>query len=402
MTRAVITGMGLICGNAKNKAEFAEALFSGKSGIKKCRAFPTDDLSTSYFGEIDDFPKENLPKTDRLRLIFDHCIEELLADAMLCKEDLTAMGSHCRTFWGTLIYNNDWFLEHCKKKRAGIIGDSFIARSNEYTTYLRNLTGACGKATVVSSACASGTTAVGMAVRAIKAGLCEAAVAGGADALSCVTAYGFNSLKALSGHVCKPFTMGRDGINIGEAGAFFFIESLEHAKARGAKIYAEIVGSAINNDAYHITSLQPDGIGAAKIMVAALQDAGLTVQDIDYINAHGTGTQTNDAAEMKAVSQVFGANERPVYFSTTKALLGHCMGASGAIELAAVILAIKAGKYLPMPSFDKAELILGAANIKITDEAVNLDINYALSTSFAFSGNNAAVILKKYAGGGDV
>ncbi len=391
MDRVVITGMGVVCGNANDKNEFAEACFQGTQGIKSCTAFNTNGLSTSFFGEI-----ENLDNDTRFFTILKKSAEAMMTDAKISRKDIISWGNKCRMFLGTLIFSSHYFYRHSLAKVENK-SDNFIAHMNDFSTYAKEILGVKGACEIISASCASGTTAAGMALDYIRSGLCDCAVVGGVDSLSIVTAYGFNALKSLSGSVCNPFDEERDGINIGECGALFLFESLEHAQKRNAKIYCEVVGYALGNDAYHITSPEPNGEGAYRTMKAALDDADIEATDIDYINAHGTGTLINDGMETKAIEKLFADIDKNISVSSTKALIGHCMGASGAIELASIILSMKNKKYIPMPKLKNN--ILKAENIQISDKTFDLDIDYAISNSFAFSGNSAALIIKNYEGG---
>ena len=391
MNRVVVTAMGVVCGNADDKNEFAAACFEGKQGIKNCTAFNTNGLSTSFFGEI-----ENLDNDTRFFTILKKSAASMLNDAQICKDDIISWGNKCRMFFGTLIFSSHYFYRHSLAKKDGK-ADNFIAHMNDFSNYAKEILGVKGAAEIISSSCSSGTTAAGMAADYIRAGLCECAIVGGVDSLSIVTAYGFNSLKSLSGSICNPFDENRDGINIGECGAMFLFESLEHAKKRNAKIYCEVAGYATGNDAYHITSPEPNGEGAFNTMKAALDDAKISAADIDYINAHGTGTLINDSMETKAIEKLFGNIGKNISVSSTKSLIGHCMGASGAIELASIILSMKNKKYIPMPNLKKN--IFTAENLKVSNKTFDLNIDYAISNSFAFSGNSAALVVKNFEGG---
>lgn len=399
--RVVVTGMGLVAGDARDKASFAKLCFSGASVIKKCSVFDTQGLSTPFFGQaegIGESPAQTGQGKNRNERYFELLklsAQGLLADAGVTREYIEKLGRNCRMFLGTLIFSADAYDRHCRARREGReASDDSLASMNEFSGYARELLGIRGAATVVSSSCASGTTAIGMAMDYIRSGLCECAVAGGVDCLAQHTAYGFHALKSLSSGVTNPFDAKRDGINIGECGALFFLESLEHAQARGAAIAGEISGYALSNDAYHITSPRPDGEGAYRTIKAALEDAGITAGEVGYINAHGTGTPANDSMETKALEQIFGASERPVPLSSTKALLGHCMGASGAIELASVILALQYQRYLPMPRLK--ESIVTGKGLRLARESFPLEAEYALKNSFAFSGNSSALVVRRY------
>lgn len=379
----MITGMGVVCANADNKTEFADACFSGKVGIKECTAFNTEGLLTPYFGQVDSVQGE-----DRFHALLQKSAEEMMSDAKIDREYIASMGSRCRMFFGTLLYGADAYYKHNVSKSQGI-PNTHLAHINDFSVYAKDILGVKGTVTVISSACASGTTAAGMALDYIRNGICDCAVVGGVDALSIVTACGFHSLKSLSSGICNPYDNGRDGINIGECGVFFLFESLASARKRNAKIYCEAVGYAIGNDAYHITSPEPDGEGAYRTMKAAIEDAGIKPSDIDYINGHGTGTLLNDAMETKAIEKLMEG--RAVPLSSTKSMIGHCMGASGAIELASMILSMQNGKYIPMPGLSaKME-----GNVEMSAQSYGLEIDYAMSNSFAFAGNSASIVIKK-------
>ena len=384
MERVVITGIGCICGNAGNLNELQEACTQGRSGIRTCTVFDAGRLLTDQFGEVPDIAGEN-----RLYELIRISCGQMMEDAGLSKEQIAAHGTKFRLFFGSLLFNADTYLKHSEAMSAGK-EDSSLVKMNEYAAYIADLTGVQGMIDVASPACASGTTAIGMAFDYIRNGLCDCAIAGGADSLNKISAYGFHSLKALSGSVCNPYDETRDGITIGECGAFFMLENLPHALKRGAKIYCEIAGYALGNDAYHITSPEPKGEEAFHTMKSALDDALLSPEKLDYINGHGTGSVLNDSMETAAMYLLYGEREKP-HISSTKALLGHCMGASGAIELASVIGVMQSGKPIRMPNMKEP---IGGEEMFISPE--HMDIHYAMSNSFGFAGNSASLIIRKY------
>lgn len=391
MKRVVITGIGVVCGNAGNKEEFAQAVFFGKSGIKKCAVFDTNGLLTPYFGQADSIEDKN-----RFYVLLKKSADEMMTDAKISMEYLSSLGRKCRMFLGSLLYSSDAYYTHSKAKREHKECDS-LAHMNDYSAYAKKITGVQGEVFISSAACASGTAAAGMALDFIRNGICDCAVVGGVDSLSIIAAYGFNALKSLSRGVCNPYDMNRDGINLGECGAFLFLESLGHALARNANIYCELTGYALGNDAYHITSPEPNGIGAYNTMLSAVNDAGILAGDIDYINGHGTGTQINDSMEIKAAEKLIAGTDKKILLSSTKSMIGHCMGASGVVELISVILSMQYGKYIPLPNLKNT--IGDSDNIKTSDKTFDTDIEYSLSNSFAFAGNSASVVVKKYHGG---
>lgn len=389
--RVVITGMGIVCGNAKNTKDFAKAVFTGESGIKKCTVFNTDGLLTSYFGQVDGIQEKN-----RFYALMKESAEEMMADANIGSEYLFSLGLNCRMFLGSLLYSSDTYYNHSKAKQDHEMND-FLAHMNDYSAYAKKITGIQGEVFISSAACASGTTAAGMAFDFIRGGVCDCAVVGGVDSLSIIAAYGFNALKSLSNGICNPYDITRDGINLGECGAFLLFEELEHALERNARIYCELAGYALGNDAYHITSPEPNGNGAYYTMKLAVDDSGIQAENIDYINGHGTGTQINDSMETKAVEKFAGEIAENILLSSTKSTIGHCMGASGAAELISMILSMQYGKYIPLPNLKNA--VEGSVKIRMSNKTFDTDIEYALSNSFAFAGNSASVVVKKYHGG---
>ncbi len=384
MKRVVITGIGAVSSNASSYRELVEACSRGASGIRTCTVFDAGELLTDQFGEVPGIEEDN-----RLYELIRRSCTEMMDSAGVDREYIEGKGRKCRMFYGTLLSTADTYLKHSKDMSEGK-ENLEMALMNEFADYAAELTGVRGVIDISSAACASGTTALGMAFDFIRNGICDMAVAGGADSLNALSGYGFHSLKSLTQSVCNPYDESHDGITIGECGAFFMVESLEHALSRNADIRCELVGYAIGNDAYHITSPEPNGIEAHHIMKSALEDAGIRPEDVDYINGHGTGTTINDTMEMRAVELLFGDAKKP-HVSSTKALIGHCMGASGAIELASVIGMMETGKPVIMPNL-KAPL----EGEKMFCSPEGIDIGYAISNSFGFAGNSAALVVKRF------
>ncbi len=258
----------------------------------------------------------------------------------------------------------------------------------------------------VCSACATSTNAIADAYNLIRLGKANAIVSGGSEAA--VTAAGiggFNAMNALSTRnddpatASRPFSASRDGFVLGEGGGCLILEELEHAKARGAKIYAELCGAGMSGDAYHITASHPDGLGARLVMENALEDAQIKPEDIDYINVHGTSTPVGDVSEIKAIQEVFGDHAYKLSISSTKSMTGHLLGAAGAVEAIACILSIQEGIIAPTINHadgDNDEDIDYDLNFTF-DKPQKRDVKYALSNTFGFGGHNACVIFKKYA-----
>ena len=257
-----------------------------------------------------------------------------------------------------------------------------------------------------TSACASSTNAISQAFNLIRLGKADMIVSGGAEAAITESGVGgFNAMHALSTrnddpeHASRPFSASRDGFVMGEGAGCLILEELEHAKARGAKIYAELVGEGESADAYHITASHPEGLGANLVMQAALNDAGLKPEDIDYINVHGTSTPVGDVSEIKAITQLFGDAAYKLNISSTKSMTGHLLGAAGAVEAMACVLSIQNDIVPPTINHneeDKDEEI--DYNLNFTfNKAEKREVRAALSNTFGFGGHNACVIFKKYA-----
>ena len=258
-----------------------------------------------------------------------------------------------------------------------------------------------------TSACASSSNALADAFNLIRLGKANMIVSGGAEAAVCATGVGgFNAMHALSTrnddpeHASRPFSASRDGFIMGEGAGCLILEELEHAKARGAKIYAEMVGEGMSGDAHHITASHPEGLGAKLVMTAALEDAGLKPEDIDYINVHGTSTHVGDISEVKAIKDVFGDAAYKLNISSTKSMTGHLLGAAGAVEAMVAVLAVKNDIVPPTINHaddDKDEEI--DYNLNFTfNKAQKRQVRAAISNTFGFGGHNACVVFKKYEG----
>lgn len=384
MNRVVITGIGAVCANADHYKDLAKSCAEGISGFSTCSVFDAGNLLTDQFGQVRSITEEN-----RLFELIRISCTEMMEHAGLTREQIASYKSRCRMFYGTLLSTADTYLQHAQDLEEGTENEK-LALMNEFVGYAAELTGVRGLIDVSSAACASGTTALGMAFDFIRNGICDLAVTGGADSLNALSAYGFHALKSLSGSICRPYDEKHDGITIGECGAFFMVESLEHALERNADILCEIIGYAIGNDAYHITSPEPNGTEAYYTMNSAIENAGISPRDIEYINGHGTGTALNDTMELKAVRLLYENGSGP-HVSSTKALVGHCMGASGAIELASVIGMMESGKPVRMPNLTEP---LEGEEMFLTPDY--LKPSCALSNSFGFAGNSASLVIRQY------
>lgn len=390
--RVVITGVGVIAGNGCNKEKFIQNCEQGVSGIKKCTVFPTRKLRTEYFGQAEGVPvcePDTWEQENRMEVLMKAALREMYKDASCSREMIGGQGTKACLCLGSLMSTIGDIMAYTRREERG-----WLEHSVDFTAWLRKESGVWGGIYVDCAACASSTASAGMAYDFIKNGLYDMAVVGGADPLSPVSAYGFHALQSLSRGICRPFDEERDGINIGEGAAFFLFETLQSAKQRNARIYGEILGYGLNNDAYHVTSPDPEGAGAVASMGSALREAGIASSQVGLINAHGTGTRLNDAMELKAIRKVFGSRAQDLYVDSTKALIGHCMGASGALEMAAVLLEMRDGTYLPMPGLNQP--MEGSEDVFLGKQSGKLRAKYALSNSFAFAGNTASILLGAY------
>ena len=254
----------------------------------------------------------------------------------------------------------------------------------------------CGPVFTTSTACAAGTNSIGIAFDSIRYGHTDAMICGGVDPLSRISINGFNALKSLSAQgLVRAFSQERDGLIIGEGAGIVVLEEYEHAIERNASIYGEVVGYAISNDAYHMTTPDPNGGGAIRSIESCIKDAGLDKEMVDYINAHGTGTVYNDRMEIKAIRDVFGEAAEHLCISSNKGMIGHMLGAAGSIEFIATILSLL-HQFVP-PTINYESCIEGGEHYEFApNKWIPRKIEYALSNSFAFAGNGASIMLKRY------
>ena len=407
--RVVITGIGAITPIGNNANEFWKGIKEGKCGIDTIKAFDVSDFKVKLAAEIKEYnPEEYLDKRSAKRLdkFSQYAIivaREAMKDSMITKEntDMERVGAFIGSGMGgleTIEKEN----KVCFEKGYDKISPMYIPMviSNMAAGNVAIDLGLKGESFSIATACASATHCIGESYRAIKHGYQDVIFTGGTEASITPTGIaGFTNIKALSqsqdnNRASIPFDKERSGFVMGEGAGVIVLEELEHAKKRGAKIYAEIVGYGASSDAYHITSPCPDGEGGARAMVSAIKDAKITPDKIDYINAHGTSTHLNDLCETKAIKTALGDHSKKVMVSSTKGNTGHLLGAAGAVEAIACIKALD-DNFVP-PTI----------NYKVKDEECDLDIvpnegrnvklNYVMSNSLGFGGHNSSIILKKY------
>ncbi|WP_093791854.1 beta-ketoacyl-ACP synthase II [Sporomusa acidovorans] len=408
--RVVITGMGAITPVGIGTNTVWQSLIAGKSGIDRITHFDPSEYSTQIAGEVKDFdPTQYIDKKEAKRM--DRCTQFAVSAAKMAfedagidfdKEDRSRMG----TLIGTGIGGIDTLHEQYKtlfEKGPGRISPFFVPMmiANMPAGQTSITFGLEGPCSCVVTACATGTNAIGDAFKIIQRGDADVMVAGGSEAaVSPAAVAGFCAMKAMSTHndepqkASRPFDSGRDGFVMGEGAGIVVMESLDHAVARGAKIYAEIIGYGLNADAYHITAPAPEGAQAAKCMAMAIKDAGIEPDEVDYINAHGTSTPLNDKNETLAIKSLFGTHAKKLKISSTKSMTGHLLGAAGGVETIVAVLTITNNVIPPTINLENPdpELDLDYVPNKAQEHVVNV----ALSNSFGFGGHNATILVKKY------
>lgn len=409
MTRVVITGLGAIAPNGNGYETFVANTLAGKIGIKPITKFDAQATGISVAGEIDDFyPQAVVGKkaAKRMDLYSQYAVqtaEQAMAMAKITPantrpEDLGVIyGSGI----GGLTTIQDQIIK-MHEKGPKRVSPMFVpmAIANMAAGNLSIRFQAQNISTSIVTACASATNSIGEAFRHIKAGHAQVMITGGAEAsVNEIGIAGFAALTALSPtsdptQASRPFDQARNGFVLGEGAGTLVLEALDHAQARGAQILGEVVGYGTTSDAYHITSPDPAGTQAARAMTLAMQEAGLTPEDIDYINAHGTATAANDAGEAQAIRQVFGDHD--VLVSSTKGMTGHLLGAAGAVE--AVITAAALQKGILPPNVGCQHQDPACPVTLVTKHNQHHPSRYALSNSFGFGGHNAVIAFKRWEG----
>ncbi|HJX11020.1 MAG TPA: beta-ketoacyl-ACP synthase II, partial [Candidatus Binatia bacterium] len=404
--RVVVTGLGLVSPLGTGLAKNWDALSGGRSGIRKLTRFPISDAFASRIaGEVPDFRAEDFIETKEIKKM-DLFIQYAVAAAAMASED---GGFKVEPDWavqvGVIVGVGFCGIETIETTKEALLNGGprkispfFIPKviSNLAPGQIAIRHGAKGVNWTPTSACASGTHAIGEAFHLIRRGLQDAVIAGGAEsAITPLGVGGFAAMKALSTRndeperASRPFDKDRDGFVIGEGSGIMILEEREQALKRGAKVYAEVIGYGANGDAYHITAPAPEGDGAARCMALALKDAGIAPSEVDYINAHGTSTEYNDANETHAIKRVFGEHALKLAVSSTKSMTGHLLGAAGAVEGVFSALTLHHGIIPPTINYENPD---PACDLDyVPNEARKADVRVALSNSFGFGGTNACV-----------
>ncbi len=414
LKRVVVTGLGAITPLGNTLSETWEGLINGRSGAGPITQFDASKFKTQFACEVKDFDplqmmdRKEVRKCDRYTLLALKAADDAIVDSGLDleKENMDRVGvifsagiGGIKTFEEEVMgydaergprFNPFFIPKMIADIAAGQISMKYGFRGPNFATV---------------SACASSTNAISDAFNYIRLGKANAIITGGAEAaVSIASIGGFNAMNALSTRndspetASRPFSASRDGFVMGEGAGCLVLEELEHALARGADIYCEVVGTGMSADAYHLTATHPEGLGAILVMKNALEDAGMQPEDIDYINVHGTSTPVGDISEIKAIKDVFGESAYKMNISSTKSMTGHMLGAAGAVEAIACIMSVKENIVPPTINHeegdDDPEIDY---NLNLTfNKAQKREVNAALSNSFGFGGHNASMIVKKF------
>ena len=412
LKRVVVTGLGALTPVGNTAEETWNNLVAGASGADPITRFDASLFKTRFACEVKDFQPNDLldrkeaRRMDRFTQFGVVVANEAIADSGLNfnKEDLDRIG----VIWGSGIGGIDTFFEQVK----GFVDNDLNPRFNPFLIpmmisditpgRISMLHGLRGPNYTTVSACASSTNALIDSFNLIRLGKADIIVTGGSEAaINPVGMGGFNAMNALSTRnddpktASRPFDAERDGFVMGEGGASIILEEYEHAKARGAKIYAEMVGGGLSADAHHLTAPHPEGLGARNVMANAIEDAGMKPEDVDYVNVHGTSTPLGDVAETKAIQHVFGEHAYNFNISSTKSMTGHLLGAAGAVEAMASIMAVYTNTIPPtINHFTDDENLDPKLNFTF-HSAQEREVRAALSNTFGFGGHNASVLFKK-------
>ena len=412
LKRVVVTGMGALTPIGNNLEAYWEGLRTGRSGSAPITYFDTEKFKTKFACELkgynpeDYFDRKEARKLDRFAQYALVSSDEAIADSGIDLNNVDKF--RVGVVWGAGIGG----LETFQNEVIGFAEGDGTPRFNPFfiPKMIADIApgnisikhGFMGPNYTTVSACASAANAMIDALNYIRLGHCDVIVTGGSEAAVTMAGMGgFNAMHALSTRndspetASRPFDATRDGFVLGEGAGALILEEYEHAKARGAKIYAEVLGGGLSSDAYHMTAPHPEGIGVVKVMENCLQNAGLNPEDVDAINTHGTSTPLGDVAELKAISKVFGDHAPNININSTKSMTGHLLGAAGAIEAIASILAMEHGMVPPTINHSVVDEQIDPSLNLTLNKAQKREVNVAMSNTFGFGGHNACILFKK-------
>ena len=412
LKRVVVTGLGALTPIGNNVSDYWDALITGKSGCANITYFDTEKFKTKFacelknFDPLTHFNRKEARKLDRFAQYALVSSDEAIEDSNLNLDEIDKF--RVGVIWGAGIGGLETFQNEMTNYSEGdgtprfnpffipkMIAD--IAPANISIKY-----GFMGANFTTVSACASSANAMIDALNYIRLGHCDVIVTGGSEAAVTIAGMGgFNAMHALSTQnespktASRPFDATRDGFVLGEGAGALIFEEYEHAKKRGAKIYAEVIGGGMSSDAYHMTAPHPEGIGVERVMLNSLRDAGIKPEDVDAINTHGTSTPLGDVAELKAITKVFGKYAKNININSTKSMTGHLLGAAGAIEAISSILSINHGMIPPTINHTTVDEKIDPTLNLTLNKAQKREVKIAMSNTFGFGGHNACVLFKK-------
>jgi len=398
----VISGMGIISPIGNNIEEFCQNLRRGVAGIDKITAFDTSGLRTKWGGEIKGFnpdahfTRQELRRMDRASQISLVAVREAIEESGIDfgKEDKIKCGVFLGTTLGGMISGGKYYRELYVNQRP------YASRLLDYPLYSVGTRicidyGLLGPNIVISTACSSSNIAIGCGLDLIRYGDMDIMIVGGFDTMTELTCAGFGVMRNTSpDKYCRPFDKNRKGLLLGEGAGILILEELEHCRNRGGKIIGEIAGYGMSSDAYHMTAPEVTGKGPSLAISNAIKDSGINKEEINYINAHGTGTIHNDLIETKAIKRIFGEDAYKIPVSSTKSMIGHTLGASGAIELITSLLAINKGFIPPTINYETKDPNCDLNYVPNVGK--EQEVNCVLSNNFGFGGNNCSIIVKKF------
>jgi 3-oxoacyl-[acyl-carrier-protein] synthase II len=412
LKRVVITGLGALTPIGNNIQEYWDALLHGKSGAAPITYYDTEKHKTKFACEIKNFNIEDYMDRKESRRLDKFAQYAIAASDEAIKDSGVTLENSDRTrigvIWGAGIGGLETFQEevmyYAKGDGTPRFNPFFIPKmiADIAPAHISMRNGYMGPNYTTVSACASSANAMIDAFNYIRLGMCDVIISGGSEAAVTIAGMGgFNSMHALSTRnespetASRPFDANRDGFVLGEGAGALVLEEYEHAKARGATIYCEVGGGGMSSDAYHLTAPHPEGIGVIAVMENTLRDAEMTPDQIDHINTHGTSTPLGDVAELKAISHVFGSHAKNININSTKSMTGHLLGAAGAIEAIASILAMVHGVVPPTINHTTVDEKINPELNLTLNKPQKREINVAMSNTFGFGGHNACVLFKK-------
>ena len=400
--RVVVTGMGVVSAVGNDLPTFWQSLKEGQSGIKPLTIFDTAAYRSHNGGEVtglipeDHFSRKDVRRLSRCDQFGIVAAREALQNAHLDRKDIDRersgiiLGADSGGIFSVEQYFRAIYTHAGTRPSPSLLLSFALATTTDHIAHEFDLQ---GPRTTTATVCSSSAAAIAFASDAIVSGTADVMISGGSDSLCEVTYAGFNSLRAIDPNGCRPFDKNRRGLSLGEGAAILILEELEHARARGARLWGEVLGYGICAEAYHLTAPEASGEGIARSIRLALADAGIIPDAVDYINAHGTATPVNDLVETRGIKKAFGKKAREIPISSIKAMIGHCLGAAGGMEAVATLLSLDEGIIPPTINYVTPD---PACDLDYTpNESREKEIGVAISNSFAFGGNNVCLVFGK-------